>query len=671
MRRHRDLGTGHVHAQPVRGLPALFEHLEDRLVMANFSWSAEEVYMLELVNRARANPVAEAARLGVDLTAGLTSGELAKLLPTEPLALNDKLTLAARLMSEDMAVRAFFDHVNPDGKDPTDRAHAQGYSYSAGENIAAGYTSIDAAHKAWLESLGHRKNVLSLHESFDENFKYTEFGFGGYIPPKGSSAPYVSYYSQEFGYQGLNPSEYVLGVVYDDRDADNFYTMGEGLANVRVEVRQRVAGEPVVASYTTDIAGNYQIAVTPGEYDLVFVDLATGLTKRQTFTISDKNIKVDAKSSELITADTIDDHVGEGAVINGSARADGSLTVVTLDSNQQPIVFWVNQGKWQVINLQTWLNSPTVSGQVVTYTDPKDGLTYATAPSDQGLLLFKRSDVGQWSFSNLTTTVTGAQIIDSDITHFISTEGLVSIAGLLANGDLVLYSQSVDGTGSTSWSFKNLTDDLKAQSLTMPQFVGEFISYVTGWNGQNIAGLDASGNIQVVWWAPGMTQWRTDNLSSITGAAPLAGGLNAYLTGWGGINLAGADATGKLSVTWWVPSMGAEWSTSNLTDLFSGPTLERDSLASYVTPWGGLNVTGLDIGGNLVVYWWAPGLDNWQVSDLSSLINPAKKPIGTMRGVASPTGTINLLGASTDGDALLFWWQPGSSWSYADLTIAA
>lgn len=649
----------------------LLERLEDRLVMANFAWTAEEVYMLELVNRARANPVAEAARLGVDLTEGLSDLELARLVPSEPLALNDKLTLAARAHSADMAARAFFDHVNPDGKDPTDRATDQGYTYSAGENIAAGYTGIDAAHKAWLESLGHRKNVFSLHDTFDENFKYTEFGFGAYIPPKGTNAEYVSYYSQEYGYQGLNPSLYVLGVVYDDRDADSFYTMGEGLADVRVEVRRRVAGEPVVASYTTDVVGNYQIAVEPGEYDLVFVDLSTGLIKRQTFTISDENLKFDARSSELSTQDTIDDHVGEGAIINGSARIDGALTVVTLDSNQQPIVFWQNQGAWQVINLQTWLSSPTVSGQVVTYTDPKDGLTYAAAPSDQGLLLFQRASSGQWSFSNLTTAVTGAQVVDSDITQFAGTDGLVSIAGLLANGDLVLYSQSLTEIGTVQWSYKNLSDDLRAQSLESPTFVGEFISYVTSWNGQNIAGLDSAGNIQVVWWSPGLTQWRTDNLSTITGASPLAGGLNAYLTSWGGINLAGADADGKLSVTWWVPSMGAEWSTSNLTDLFTGPALERDSLASYVTPWGGLNVTGLDDAGNLVVYWWAPGLQNWQISDLSSIINPAKKPIGTMRGVASPTGTISLLGASTDGDALRFWWQPGSAWVYENLTVAA
>ncbi|HYE02508.1 MAG TPA: hypothetical protein VD963_04660, partial [Phycisphaerales bacterium] len=93
--------------------------LEPRTLMT-FSWSADEVYLAELVNRARANPAAEAARLGLDLTLDLTPAELARLVPQEPLALNQYLTLAARAHSLDMAQRDFFDHINPDGLDPTD-----------------------------------------------------------------------------------------------------------------------------------------------------------------------------------------------------------------------------------------------------------------------------------------------------------------------------------------------------------------------------------------------------------------------------------------------------------------------------------------------------------------------------------------------------------------------
>src|SRR5262245_43386685 len=154
------------------------ETLEARRLMAAFSWTPEEVYLSELVNRARADPMAEGVRLGLDLTAGLTDAERARLVPSEPLALNPYLTVAARAHSLDMANRDFFDHVNPDGLNPTQRAQAAGYSGSAGENIAAGYRGIDEVHAAWLESLGHRKNVLSLHSNFTSTFHYDEFGPG-------------------------------------------------------------------------------------------------------------------------------------------------------------------------------------------------------------------------------------------------------------------------------------------------------------------------------------------------------------------------------------------------------------------------------------------------------------------------------------------------------------
>src|SRR5262245_27110890 len=106
----------------------LMEELEARTLMTGFSWTADELYLTELVNRARANPLAEGSRLGIDLSAGLTSQELLRLIPSEPLALNEMLTRAARAHSLDMAQRDFFDHVNPDGLDPTDRANAQGYT---------------------------------------------------------------------------------------------------------------------------------------------------------------------------------------------------------------------------------------------------------------------------------------------------------------------------------------------------------------------------------------------------------------------------------------------------------------------------------------------------------------------------------------------------------------
>lgn len=647
--------------------PQLMQSLESRTLLS-FSWSSEEVYALELVNRARANPQAEGVRYGLDLTKDLTPGEISNIIPNEPLALNPALTIAARKHAQDLAVRKYFAHENPDGLDPTDRARAEGYSYSAGENIAAGYETIEEAHAAWLDSVGHRKNVLSLYEEFSPDFHYDEFGYGLYIPPSGS-APYESYYAQSFGYQGNNPDVYILGVVYNDRDANNFYGIGEGVANVRIDVVLQVAGAPVIASYTTDAAGNYQISVPNGTFQLVFTNLANGLTKSQTITVSDLNMKADARLAELVNPVGVSTTAQAGAIINGSARADGSLTVVTIEENGRPIVFQRSGGQWTAIDLQSWLNSPLPTGQMQTWTDPKDGLTYAAAPGNTQVMLFSRSAAGVWSFQDLVAEATGANAIISDLTVFTSIDGRVHLAGLDADGRLGVFAQTGARQGSNwAWTFTDLSSQLEAAGQSTPEFTGELVSYVTSWNAFNIAGLDSGGNIQVVWIAPGMSSWRTDNLSALTGAPALTGGLTPYLTGWGGINLAAADQSGKLSVTWWTPGVGDQWITSNLSELFNGPALESASISSYVTPWGGLNVTGLVSNGDLVVYWWSPGLESWRVTNLSAYLGNVQRPAGSLKGFSAPSGEVSLLGAAPDGEVLRYWWAPGGEWTVENLT---
>lgn len=74
---------------------------------------------------------------------------------------HDEATEVAWAHSVDMDVRDFFDHENPDGELPWDRLTAAGVSYrSAGENIAWGYSSPDSVMTAWMNSDGHRANIL-------------------------------------------------------------------------------------------------------------------------------------------------------------------------------------------------------------------------------------------------------------------------------------------------------------------------------------------------------------------------------------------------------------------------------------------------------------------------------------------------------------------------------
>ena len=79
----------------------------------------------------------------------------------EPFVYNETLAETARAHSQDMIDRNFFDHTNPDGKSPFDRMRDNGLSYSmAAENIAAGYPSPEEVVEGWMNSDGHRANIL-------------------------------------------------------------------------------------------------------------------------------------------------------------------------------------------------------------------------------------------------------------------------------------------------------------------------------------------------------------------------------------------------------------------------------------------------------------------------------------------------------------------------------
>ncbi|CAM5267850.1 hypothetical protein GCM10010329_02390 [Streptomyces spiroverticillatus] len=87
------------------------------------------------------------------------------------LTTNSLLRTAAQRHSADMVARGFFDHTNPDGDGPGERVTAAGYKWSTyGENIAAGQQTPAAVMEAWMNSSGHRANIL--------NCSFKEVGIG-------------------------------------------------------------------------------------------------------------------------------------------------------------------------------------------------------------------------------------------------------------------------------------------------------------------------------------------------------------------------------------------------------------------------------------------------------------------------------------------------------------
>jgi uncharacterized protein YkwD len=72
-----------------------------------------------------------------------------------------RLQAAAEAHSKDMVDRDYFDHTSPDGEGPGDRAAAAGYPSWSGENIAVGYPTPEAVVQGWMNSTGHRANILN------------------------------------------------------------------------------------------------------------------------------------------------------------------------------------------------------------------------------------------------------------------------------------------------------------------------------------------------------------------------------------------------------------------------------------------------------------------------------------------------------------------------------
>ncbi|MGD1854128.1 MAG: CAP domain-containing protein [Leptolyngbyaceae cyanobacterium] len=99
-----------------------------------------------------------------------------------PLRFSNTLQRAAQAHVEDIVSRNFeLSHTGSDGSSVADRVRRENYAYrSVGENVAAGYSSAEDTFEQWMNSRGHRENIL--------NPDFSEVGMGYRI-----SAPSTTY----------------------------------------------------------------------------------------------------------------------------------------------------------------------------------------------------------------------------------------------------------------------------------------------------------------------------------------------------------------------------------------------------------------------------------------------------------------------------------------------
>lgn len=259
--------------------------------------TAQEVLVVELINRARANPEAEAMRLGIGLNDGITGTPITAT-AKQPLAHNLFLLDSARAHSQWMLDADVFSHTGSNNSTATERMSAAGYvfagSWSSGENIAWGGTraaSINltayafSQHEGLFKSPGHRVNIL--------NGNFREIGVGqkqGNFFTDG-----VNYLSsmltQNFARSGAG--YYLTGVVYNDINNNNFYDVGEGLSGITIAING--------VSYPVYTSGAYSIPLGNGTYSLSITGADLGTPVFHSVNIANANRKVDVvKRNNLV-----------------------------------------------------------------------------------------------------------------------------------------------------------------------------------------------------------------------------------------------------------------------------------------------------------------------------------------------------------------------------------
>tara|TARA_R110002020_G_scaffold332195_1_gene547620 strand:- start:1925 stop:4156 length:2232 start_codon:yes stop_codon:yes gene_type:complete len=272
--------------------------------------SAAEQLMIEMINRARLDPLGEAARFGIDLNEGLSADTLDGT-PRQALAPNDLLHASSEAHSNWMLANDIFSHTGANGSSPGDRMAAAGYEftgrYANGENLtwrgSTGSIDLDTLmeenhHKALFLSSGHRANMLS-------DF-YREIGVSqqaGIFTSSGRDYN-ASMVTVNFALSGA--PVFLTGVSYADTDGDGFYSIGEAQAGVSVAA----AGQSV----RTDATGGYAIALAAtSQVDVRLGGIALNVD------LSQGNGKLDLVGTDGVLTSV--DTVLEGAA--GSLRALG------------------------------------------------------------------------------------------------------------------------------------------------------------------------------------------------------------------------------------------------------------------------------------------------------------------------------------------------------------
>jgi Ca2+-binding RTX toxin-like protein len=344
---------------------------------ASYTPTNQEQELLELLNRARANPAGEFDALIADAgsltgaTPEITSAlryfgvdaasfyaQIADDPAVAPLAWNANLSRSSEYHTGVLIATDSQTHQadgEPDlGQRITNagytgfrRAGENVYSYSydviyghAGFYIDWGFDAVDLYSNGAVRSdfaslgdgiqdaYGHRVNMLSPY--------FSEVGMAMVAETDSSTTVGPNLITQNFGDRWGYKAQ-VLGVVVQDLDGDRFYDAGEGLGGVLVTATN---GSQTYTT-TTWSSGGYQMELPNGTYTMTFSGGALSGSYQTFATMSGQNIKVDAFYADATTPpptgdETLDGDTGDNTLrgFDGADRISGGLGRDRLDGGK-------------------------------------------------------------------------------------------------------------------------------------------------------------------------------------------------------------------------------------------------------------------------------------------------------------------------------------------------
>ncbi|UCE31051.1 MAG: hypothetical protein JSW68_13585 [Burkholderiales bacterium] len=263
----------------------------------------EQLY-LELVNDARLNPQANAARYIAsytplasndrdiqdaldffDVDGAALQAAFDALEPVQPLAWNDALAGAARAHSRLMLRQDQQSHRLPGEADLAGRIDAAGYAgwWSIAENVFAFSLSPVHGHAAFMVDWGAGPGTIdgmqspAGHRDAIMNPSYREIGIGVLEDSNTANEVGPQLVTADFGARFHGPPVLVLGVAFDDRDGDAFYSIGEGIDGIRVRASTESTGstgstgssDSTVSTVSTG-SGGYTLGLDAGPHTIVY-----------------------------------------------------------------------------------------------------------------------------------------------------------------------------------------------------------------------------------------------------------------------------------------------------------------------------------------------------------------------------------------------------------------